>query len=104
MKTIVAIDFDGVIHKAGTGYGNGDVYDEPMPGAIYTINKLIGQGWEPYVLTARPPEQWPKVHAWLKKHNFPELEVTNVKRGARFYIDNRAIRFTNWPDMAYYLL
>lgn len=104
MKKVVAIDLDGVIHKSGTGYGEGEMYDEPMPGALYTINKLIEKGWEPYILTARTKEQWPRVIKWLNKHGFPELEVTNVKRPAKFYIDNRAIRFTNWPDMAYYLI
>ena len=39
-KQNLAIDFDGVIHNADKGWGNGTCYGEPLPGAIDAIKRL----------------------------------------------------------------
>ena len=39
-RNVIAIDFDGVIHKNSLGYHDGTVYDEPIPGAIKAIKAL----------------------------------------------------------------
>jgi hypothetical protein len=50
--------------------------------------------------------EWKKLQivAWLNKYNIPFDEVTNNKPKAMCYIDDRAIRFTNWKDISNYLI
>lgn len=67
-----------------------------------SIEKLIDRGFKVVVLTAR--EELEPVREWLKKNNFPEVEVTNIKPPAIAYIDDRSIRFTNWKDMRNYFI
>lgn len=74
-----------------------------MKGAVAALHWFIKQGHEPYILTARKEGEFPKITAWLTKHHFPTLEVTNVKKnGTLALIDDRAIRFTNWLDITKY--
>lgn len=101
--TTLCIDFDGVIHKASKGYVEGKIYDPPTEGSVFTLNNLARR-YNLVVLTARPPEDFPKIKKWLKKYSFPEMEVTNTKPKARAYIDDRAVRFTSWPDIVHYFL
>lgn len=107
----VAIDFDGVIHSYGQGYGDGTAKGEPVEGAFEAINELL-EVMHVFILSCRPPEL---IAAWLEKHNAPfayqvieetpELRknpfwdedrivgITQVKLGAAYYIDDRAVRF-----------
>ena len=39
-KKVVAIDFDGVLHDAHQGWGDGTCYGDPLPGAIEAVKKL----------------------------------------------------------------
>jgi len=96
----VAIDFDGVLidgegiprkHEVGLGYPHRD--------AVEAVRFLQEKGYECYVLTARGKHEWEGIKEWLKKYNFPEMEVTNRKMNAVMYIDDRAVRFTNWRDI-----
>lgn len=98
---IIAIDFDGVIHKYSKGWHDGTAYDVPMEGALEMINKMIDQGLTPVVFTTRDSQQ---VGTWLIDNKFPQMDITNVKPIAKFYIDDRAIRFTNWTDISKYIL
>lgn len=103
MKT-VAIDFDGVIHKYSKGWQNGEIYDEPIKGAFEAIMKLYKTGWTIAIFTAR--ENLTPVEKWFWKQYdkaFPNSEhipitITNKKPPATWYIDDRAIAFTNWAD------
>jgi len=94
---ILAIDFDGVIHKYSKHYHDGTIYDEPMKGAIDALKKLSEQ-YKVVILTAR--EDRKAIRSWLKKYDFDkEIEITNKKIPAQAYIDDRGIRFTNWKDI-----
>ena len=96
----IAIDFDGVLadgkripreHNFG-GW-------KPKENAVEAIKFLQGLGYECYILTAREEQEWDGMKGWLKRHGFPEMEVTNRKMNAVVYIDDRAVRFTNWRDI-----
>ena len=106
-KTI-SVDFDGVIHKYRHGWCDGAIYDEPVEGAIEALITLQHCGYNVIVLTARASVaevvDWLHVHfaALHATHLIPA--VTNIKQPARVYIDDRAVRFTNWPDMIKLLL
>jgi len=83
------------------GYHDGTPYDSPVEGAINAIKKLKNKGYDVVVFTAR--EDLEPVDEWFRKHcNGWSLEITNKKPPAIAYIDDRAIRFTNWKDILNY--
>lgn len=114
----VGIDFDGVI-RIYDGWKDGEIDGDPMPGAlegIATIQKTAAV----FVHTCRRPQP---VAAWLRGYGVaartlddlrlteglgyvePELWqrqdvvlVSQKKYPAVAYIDDRAIRFTSWPQ------
>jgi hypothetical protein len=100
VKTI-AIDFDGVIHSYEDGWQGGNVYGSPKEGCIKVINELKHRGFKVVVLTAR--DELEPVKNWLAAHKI-DIEVTNTKPPAIAYIDDRAIRFTNWEDIRNYFI
>ena len=100
-KTL-ATDFDGVLHRYSRGWYDGSIYDVPMEGAVDFTTKLTNEGWKLIVFTTR--KEIEQIKLWLKKYNFPDMEVTNTKPIATAYIDDRAIRFTNWQDVARYFI
>ena len=102
-KTI-AIDFDGVIHEYSLGWGNGSIYDQPMPGTFAALQALKEKGYKIVVFSTRAKEQKDDITTWLKCFDLAQYvdEVTHEKPRAFAYIDDRAIRFTNWRDMLNY--
>jgi len=107
MRPILAIDFDGVIHRYSGGWGwcEGSIYDEPMPGAIQALRELYGRGYDIVVHTART--DFDVIRTWLREwdnRHFPNAEaypfkVTNLKPPAVAYIDDKAVLFTDWNAM-----
>lgn len=104
-KTIM-VDFDNTIHKYSKGWHDGTIYDGPVEGAIEAIQALIAAGYKVVVFTAlskRGKERNFDIQDWLRKYGV-HVPVTNTKRPARAFIDDRGIRFTNWKDMRRYFL
>lgn len=99
----IAVDFDDVLCDRND-YPRGDFsLCLPMPHAVSAVSWLVSQGYAVYVLTMNPPESWGRISAWLETHGFPQLMVTNVKQpGTKWFIDDRAIRFTTWKDVVKY--
>jgi 5'(3')-deoxyribonucleotidase len=111
MRKTVAIDFDGVIHAYTRGWADGSVYDPPMPGAFDAIRRLM-RTFSVCVFSCRDPEQirnWvlekaPDVcpfvmHPAQRFCNYEgKLGITGLKPVADVYIDDGAIRFTDWPS------
>lgn len=107
-KKTISIDFDGVIHKYSQGWQDGKIYDEPVEGAFENILRLMEQ-FEIVILTtrAKTPTDKRAIRRWLIAHGLPkdkvsEITITNVKGAAFAFIDDRAIRFTNWNDVRKY--
>jgi len=118
-KKTIAIDFDYVIHRYSQGWGEGPIYDPPMPGAIKAITQLKKK-YKIVIFTAR--FNLPEIKLWILEHfSGWSPEITNVKPQAFIYIkdytffgfrphlsenitltvdsdDDRAIRFTSWQD------
>jgi hypothetical protein len=113
MKTI-AVDFDGVIHAYSRGWQDGTIYDPPLPGSLDGLRALM-QTYAVFIHTTRDAAT---VASWLADHGFdtvvdvegpkhPKREfwndtgcllVTDRKLPAVAYLDDRAVRFTDWDQ------
>jgi hypothetical protein len=108
----IAVDFDGVIHAYSKGWHDGTIYDEPVPGAVVALTKLMDD-YAVYVHTTRNAVE---VAAWLVKWTGLDVRVDYILDGPTFwseqdkllvsnrklpavaYIDDRAIHFTDWTE------
>ena len=98
MKPCILVDFDRVIHKYSEGWKDGTIYDEPVEGAIEAL-KMLREHFEVVIFTVlsdRGVERNLDIEEWLGKHGIYGIEVTNTKRNAIAYIDDKGIRFTDW--------
>lgn len=106
MKTqTLAIDFDGTLCRK-QGFGDGTIYEEPNKGAKEVLDKMKEEGYKIVIYSTRLnpkfdryTEQLEEVANWLEKYSIPFDEITPFKPRAIAYIDDRAVRFTNWFDM-----
>ena len=104
----VAIDFDGVIYKNSKGFYDGTLYDDPIDGVKDALNK-ISKKYNIIIFTAKVKSNRPLVNGktgtqlvweWLKEHKMDKYvtEVTAEKPRAIYYIDDKAIKFTDWES------
>ena len=104
----VGIDFDKVIHKCSKGFYDGTIYDEPVEGAYNALERL-SQDYTVIVYTCKAKPDRGLVNGktgtelvweWLREQNMAQFvsKVTAEKPRARFYIDDKAIRFTDWDS------
>ena len=107
-KQNLAIDFDGVIHNADKGWGDGTCYGEPLPGAIDAIKRL-SEDYNIVIFTAKAKSDRPLVNGktgaklvyeWLQKYQIEQyvFSITSDKPRAELYIDDNGYRFENWND------
>jgi hypothetical protein len=108
MTMTIAVDFDGVVHQYSRGWQDGTIYDPPLPGALDGLRALMEQH-AVFIFTTREPVQ---VRKWLDQFGFfctthydgpfwnerGILLITNQKLAATAYLDDRAVRFENWPQ------
>lgn len=105
---VVAIDFDGVLHNAHLGWGDGTCYGDPLPGAIDAIKEL-SKKYKIIIFTAKAKSDRPLVNdktgielvkEWFEKHNILNHihDITSEKPRAELYIDDNGYRFENWSD------
>lgn len=110
-RSTIAVDFDGVIHAYSEGWKDGTIYDEPMPGAVDGLLRLMRNHCV-FIHTTRSAElviEWCRLHF---PYNFEEIPketlfwdkkfvigVTNYKLPAVAYIDDRAVRFDKWSEI-----
>jgi adenylylsulfate kinase len=97
-KNVLAIDFDGVIHKYSKGFqGLDNTYDPPMEGTKEALEELIKQGYRLKILSSRPKAA---IYPWLEKYDMLHLidDVSNHKFPATVYIDDRGFHFQGWEE------
>lgn len=114
----IAVDFDGVLHSYERGWADGSIYGDWKPGAVIALSQLM-QSHTVFVHTTRNPKQ---VARWIERMSGYGFEcttrlprtrwgrrkpfwdrrglilVTNRKLAAVAYIDDRAVRFEDWPQ------
>ena len=107
-KNQISIDFDGVIHSFDLGWHDGTCYGKPIPGSLEAI-KQISKNYDVIIHTAKIKNDRPHVNGktgrqlveeWLEKYGFTEYikELTSEKPRAKYYIDDKAIKFVNWEE------
>ena len=107
-KTI-CIDFDGVIadySQGFQGFQGQDSFGEPLPGTVDALNQLKQNGWKLIIFTTR--KATPAFKQYLKDHGIPYDDINKNseqpkgsnpgKPIADVYLDDRALRFTNWEQ------
>jgi hypothetical protein len=88
-RVVAAFDFDGTLAQY-QGWGDGTPGD-PIPGMREVIDQLQAAGAEVLIFSTRDADQ---IRAWLTKHEWPALEVTNKKHPRiTVYIDDRALEY-----------
>ena len=95
-KTL-AIDID---HTLCQSEGH-ESYQEatPIEGAREALSQLRENGWHIILHTARHFNHWKVTRAWLEEYGFEYDEIVYGKPPARYYIDDRAMRFEgNWEE------
>ena len=104
----LAIDFDGVIHSSDKGYHDGTCYGEIILGAEDSIKEL-SKKYNIIIFTAKVKPNRPIVNGktglqlvqeWLTEKGLIDYidEITSEKPRAKFYIDDKGIRFTSWEQ------
>jgi 5'(3')-deoxyribonucleotidase len=107
-STVLAIDFDGVLHNADKGWGDGTCYGDPLPGSIDAIKEL-SKKYKIVIFTAKAKPDRPLVNGktgtelvqeWFERHNILSYidSITSEKPRAELYIDDNGYRFENWND------
>ena len=108
-KSIIAIDFDGVIHNSSKGFHDGTIYGDPIKGSIESIEHLREQGYEIVIYSCKANPDRPLIEGkcgveliwdWLQKHGVKQCisDVVWGKPWALIYIDDKGYRFKNWKD------
>lgn len=87
----VAVDFDGVLTKY-IKFTHKNQMGDPMEGSRDFLEKLARMKMNVDIYTARNPKD---VRQWLERNNMGHLvnDVTNEKKQAIAYIDDRGIQF-----------
>jgi hypothetical protein len=94
-KTIM-VDLDGVLCTE-------EVFSErplaaPIAGAREALQKLRAAGCIVVIYTARGWGEYRVAKHWLDEHGFEYDGLHMGKPVADVWVDDRAVRFTNWPD------
>lgn len=108
INLVLAIDFDGVIHKNSKGFYDGTIYDDPIPGTKEAL-EFLSKKYTLVIYTCKALPERPLINGktgieliweWLKKHDLDQYisDITGKKIRAAFYIDDKAIKFNNWKD------
>lgn len=94
-KTIM-VDIDGVICTEEKTFER--ALAKPLDGAREAIAKLRGAGHIVVLYTGRGWPEYRATKAWLDQNGFEYDGIQMGKPIADVWIDDRAVRFTNWND------
>ena len=107
-KNIIAIDFDGVIHKNSKGFHDGTIYDKPIENAKNSL-EYLSKSYKLVIYSCKANPERPLINGktgieliweWLEKYSLNQYieNVTYDKPNAKYYIDDKGVRFNSWDD------
>jgi hypothetical protein len=95
-KTIM-VDLDGVLCSEEMFHDR--PLAEPLPGAQDALRELRAAGYVVVIYTARGWGEYRMTERWLADHGFEYDGLHMGKPVADLWIDDRAIRFSDWPEV-----
>lgn len=97
MPKTIAVDFDGVICNPND-VAPGKRMGNPMPGCKERMDDLKRAGHTLIIHTVRatPDRDTQYLKDWLSFFSIPFDSIAVSKPNADIYLDDRAIRFTDW--------
>ena len=110
-KTVIALDFDGVIHNDNLGYHDGSIYGDPIEGSKPALEHL-SKSYTLVIYSCKSNPTRPLVDGktgteliweWLEKWEMKQYisDVVWGKPNACVYIDDKGIGFKNWSQTLY---
>ena len=108
----IAVDIDGTICRYVTPWDGFKHFGEIMPGAIEGLHFLRGLGYKIVIFTCRTSfEDYNMftgdlvfyVRNFLDDNEVPYDKIAISKPLAEFYIDDRGVRFDNWPNVCKFI-
>ncbi len=105
-KHSIAIDFDGVIHRNSKGFHTGLIYDKVIEGSKDSL-EILSKKYTLIIYTCKANPDRPLVDGktgtelveeWLDQKDMLQYidRIVWGKPNAKFYIEDKAIRFENW--------
>jgi len=95
MKLI--IDIDGTICEEKRQFSRS--LAKPLPDAINSLKLLKKKGCILILYSARTRAEYEMTFNWLKTNDVPFDQLILGKPEGDYWIDDRAIKFTNWKNI-----
>ena len=89
---VIAIDIDGTVCTVEIDYRDCKL----MPGCIEAFAKIRQKGYKIYLHTGRHINNFDTTVNWLKENGVEYDLIIFGKPPAKYYIDDRAVRFESW--------
>ncbi len=90
----IIIDIDGTICTEERQFSRSLAI--PIPGAVESIKHLKSLGHTIIIYSSRTWAEYDMTFDWLKKHDIVFDQLILGKPQGDFWIDDRAIEFTDW--------
>ena len=108
-KNTIAVDFDGVIYTGSKGFYDGTIYDVPIDDTTAGL-EYLSKNYKIVIYTCKANPNRPLINGktgieliweWLKKYDYDKYisDIVYEKPNAKYYIDNKAIKFRNWKQI-----
>lgn len=91
------VDLDGTICTEEKQFSRS--LAKPIEGAIETLTKLKEQGFIIIIYSARTWAEYEMTFEWLTSYEIPFDQLILGKPQGDYWIDDRAIEFTNWINV-----
>lgn len=97
---ILAIDFDHTVHDAANPI-KGRRMGGPMAGAKEALEGFKKKKYEIIIHTVwgGTDQGRETIKKWMDYYQIPFDSITNIKPNATFFIDDKAVHFTNWEEL-----
>ena len=93
----LVIDLDGTICSEEKQFSRAMAV--PIEGAINALKMMKAQGHTIIIYSARTWAEYEMTVDWLSRHGAPYDQLVLGKPQGDYWIDDRALQFTNWETM-----